>query len=441
MRTYVGVRPLDWPGKAIAWRGSPALWGFGDLVGRREGAFLQRPGVEAGTGRALAAATGHAADGDCGRQAEGAILQGTGIVKTTSGAGQEGKRMKRYAFAFLMMIFSFGCLRGSPVLAQSAAGDGGRLTVAFLGDSRSDGKEGVQGVNEKVLSKLFTMIREKNPRALFFSGDLTLGLEEEEVAEDLYQENASTPPGQEAKQGDHWAREGFVYDPKAYKESLEYFSTLQKEYLGPSIPLYPLIGNHEAVGPDAVEIFKNHFGITHEAPLDSSHLVYTVELGRSLFIILATDYYSEDQNKLVEHTLSGGQKEWLEKTLREKSPQYSSVFVIGHEPAFSVLGGLESHPVGLDRFPDARDEFWAILKKYGVKAYICCHEHLYNASRHDGVWQIISGGAGAPLAPEKLGGFFHYALLEIPMKSGAPPKLTIVDINGAVKHEVVLEQE
>jgi hypothetical protein len=129
----------------------------------------------------------------------------------------------------------------------------------------------------------------------------------------------------------------------------------------------------------------------------------------------------------------------LEKTLRDKSPQFSSLFVIGHEPAFSVIGGAKSHPVGLDRFPDARDEFWTILKKYGVKAYICSHEHLYQASKHDGVWQIVSGGAGAPLAPLKFGGFFHYALLKIPTKSGAAPKLTVVGIDGVVKHEIVLE--
>jgi 3',5'-cyclic AMP phosphodiesterase CpdA len=347
--------------------------------------------------------------------------------------------MKRYLVAALMMILSFHCFWGSLVMAQSTAGAEEHITVAILGDSRSDGKEGVKGINDKVLSKLFAMIREKKPRALFFSGDLTLGLEEEEVAEDLYRENSSTPPKQEEKQGDHWAQAGYVYDSKAFKESLDYFSTLQKEYLGPSIPLYPLIGNHEAVGSDAVKIFKDQFGITHEAPLDSSHLAYTVELDKTLFIILATDYFSGDENKLVEHTLSGGQKEWLEKTLRDKSPQFSSLFVVGHEPAFSVLGGFKSHPVGLDRFPGARDEFWAILKKYGVKAYICSHEHLYHASKHDGVWQIISGGAGAPLAPLKFGGYFHYALLEIPTKSGAAPRLTIVGLDGVVKQEIVLE--
>jgi hypothetical protein len=346
--------------------------------------------------------------------------------------------MRRYFLAALTIVF-FCSFLGSHASAVGAAGDKEYMTVAILGDSRSDGKEGVEGVNDKVLSKLFTMIKKDKPRALFFSGDLTLGLEDEEVEESLYQEKASAPPAQVNKQGDHWAKAGFIYDGKAYKKSLKFFSTLQKKHHGPSIPLYPVIGNHEAVGPDAIEIFKKHFGITHQAPLDSAHLAYTVEVGKSLFIILATDYYSRDKSKLVEHTLSGGQKEWLEKTLREKSPLFSSLYVIGHEPAFSVLGGAKSRPVGLDSFPDVRDEFWAILKKYGVKAYICSHEHLFNASKHEGVWQIISGGAGAPLAPPRFGGFFHYALLKIPVKSGDAPKLTIIDIDGVVKNQIVLE--
>jgi hypothetical protein len=346
--------------------------------------------------------------------------------------------MKRYSFASLI-ILALLSVPGSPAPAQAVAGDEETTRVAILGDSRSDGKEGEEGINDKVLSKLFSMIREDKPQALLFSGDLTLGLEEEEVARDLYEGKAVTPKKQQKRQGGHWGHKGFVYDSKAYKKSLEYFSMLQKEYLGPSIPLYPLIGNHEAVGADSVKIFRDHFRITHQAPLDAAHLAYTVEIGRSLFIILATDYYSRDKHKLMEHRLSRGQKDWLEKTLREKSPQLSSVFVIGHEPAFSVLGSSKSHPVGLDRYPGARDEFWAILKKYRVKAYICSHEHLYHTFKYDGVWQIISGGAGAPLAPLESGGFYHYGLLQIPLNSDVPPKLTITGIDGVVKQDIVLE--
>ena len=109
-------------------------------------------------------------------------------------------------------------------MARSTAGDDEYATVAIIGDSRSDGKEGVGGVNDEVLSKIFAMIKKNNPRAVFFSGDLTLGLEEEEVAEGLYQENPTKAPVQNTQQEDHWAKAGFVYDSKAFKKSLNHFS-------------------------------------------------------------------------------------------------------------------------------------------------------------------------------------------------------------------------
>lgn len=342
-------------------------------------------------------------------------------------------------FLASLLILALQSFHATPALAKAPDVDEDYVTIAILGDSRGEGKGGDEGVNSAVLAKLFSMIREKKPQALFFSGDLTLGLEEEDE-ENYDKEETSSPSVKQGKlPGDHWEQAGFVYDGIAFKKSLENFSSLQKTHLGPFVPLYPLMGNHEAVGPDALKIFRDHFGITHEAFLDSPYLAYTVEIGKNLFIILATDYYSRDENKLIEHTLSGEQKAWLEKTLREKSSQFSSLFVIGHEPAFSVLWETKMQPAGLDRTPDARDAFWAILKKYGVKAYICSHEHLYNLSKHDEVWQIISGGAGAPLAPLNVGGYFHYALLQIPIKSGAPPRLIITSIDGVVQQDMLLQ--
>lgn len=340
--------------------------------------------------------------------------------------------MKIYFFILFMMTAIFYVTH-----EKNAIGEVVYTTVAILGDSRSNGKDGTEGINDKVLSKLFSMIRIKKPQALIFSGDLTLGLEEEEVAEELYESHKKNREKSEKK--DHWVRNGFVYNDKAYMESLNYFTQLQKKYLGLGIPVYPVIGNHEAVGPDAVNIFRKHFNIKNVAPTDNIHLAYTVEVGKSLFIILATDYYNRLKNKLVEHNFSQDQKQWLENTLREKAKRFSSVYVVGHEPAFSVLGQKKNHPVGLDCYPVVRNEFWAILKKYGVKAYICSHEHLCYIHKYDGVWQIISGGAGAPLAPLSAGGYYHYAMLEIPVKKNMPPRLIITDTNGIIKQNIILK--
>jgi hypothetical protein len=85
------------------------------------------------------------------------------------------------------------------------------------------------------------------------------------------------------------------------------------------------------------------------------------------------------------------------------------IFVFGHEPAFPIGGHLD------DCLPDVgwflkdtsdssrlihieeRDRFWGMLETYDVDAYICGHEHNYGRQSVDGVYQIVSGGAGAPL--------------------------------------------
>ncbi len=41
--------------------------------------------------------------------------------------------------------------------------------------------------------------------------------------------------------------------------------------------------------------------------------------------------------------------------------------------------------------------FWKLLVDYNVPAYFCGHEHLYSRQSVDGVFQIITGSAGAPV--------------------------------------------
>jgi len=42
------------------------------------------------------------------------------------------------------------------------------------------------------------------------------------------------------------------------------------------------------------------------------------------------------------------------------------------------------------------------------------HEHLFRKFAHDGIIQIITGGAGAPLyAEEEEGGFHHFVFVDV----------------------------
>ena len=46
-----------------------------------------------------------------------------------------------------------------------------------------------------------------------------------------------------------------------------------------------------------------------------------------------------------------------------------------------------------------RDRFWNILKKNGVIAYFCGHEHNIQVQQVEGVWHVVSGGLTPKLYP------------------------------------------
>lgn len=102
--------------------------------------------------------------------------------------------------------------------------------------------------------------------------------------------------------------------------------------------------------------------------------------------------------------------EWLEEDLKAaKERGVKHIFVYGHQPAFPVSDHIrDSLPQAQyilnnpdkpenRRFLEMRDRFWKLLKKHNVTAYITGHEHLYARQSVQGVFQILTGGAGAPL--------------------------------------------
>ncbi|MCK4595350.1 hypothetical protein KAT73_01095, partial [candidate division WOR-3 bacterium] len=68
----------------------------------------------------------------------------------------------------------------------------------------------------------------------------------------------------------------------------------------------------------------------------------------------------------------------------------------------------------MDKYPEQRDSLLTLLKNNNVDIIFVGHEHLFRKTTHDGVIQIITGGAGAPLyAEEEDGGFYHFVLVDV----------------------------
>lgn len=310
--------------------------------------------------------------------------------------------------------------------------------VAFLGNSSNPFLE--EGFDPVVLGQLLDQIKLQKPKALFFTGNLIWSLQ---MPEDAPKEAKviQLPPVYD-KLGNVSYQPGGVYSAEKFKKRLERFSAVLKEHLGSEIPFYPILGESEAIGPDSVQIFLDHFPIPNSVVLETSQLVYTVTIGNAGFVAMSLPAYDKVKDAPLQQLVTAPLLQWLGKTLETESSKNSFLFAVGSVPAFSTGGAAGSY-AGLDRDRDARTRFWQLLMRYKVLAYFCSNEALYDRTYRYGIWQVISGGAGAENdfdEDEELP-FYHYLLLTIPERASRAPILQVFDIKGRKKDEETLTSQ
>ena len=247
------------------------------------------------------------------------------------------------------------------------------------GDSR--GKD--TGVNAKILSEVAAEIVRSNPDFVLFPGDLVTG------SKDNDKHRAQLTKWRETMQP--------VYDAK--------------------IKVYPVRGNHDrgskktglAIWDD---IFSGPYEMPDNGPTGEKNLTYSVMHKNA--IIIALDNYSSNGQKI--------NQTWVDtQFVNNNSPH---VFVMGHEPAFSV-----KHKDCLDDNPQQRNNFLDSIMQEGGRVYFCGHDHFYDhiSADHDNepgndIHQFIVGTAGAPL-------YSHDGKY-----AGDNAPYTITPIAGAKKH-------
>ncbi|MCH8033478.1 MAG: metallophosphoesterase [Bacteroidetes bacterium] len=279
--------------------------------------------------------------------------------------------------SFILLINLISLIFISDLYAQE-------FTFAAMSDSR--GKD--RGSNEIVLSAIANHLvaNQKEVKFLMFMGDMVDGSDDypdTTLAELIYWKKIMSP----------------VYNN----------SNMVWPYI------YPVIGNHETRTPNDEDNFRSMFNnVPINGPDDEKGLTYSFDYMNVHFVCVDTDrwYYgdpddpSDDRRDwhYVKHL------DWLENDLQkanERNVRYT--FVFGHDVPFPIGGHLHDGFPNLGRrfnppvdslkqwHIDQRDKFWQILVDNKVTAYICGHEHIYGRQLVDGVYQIVAGGAGAPL--------------------------------------------
>jgi len=252
----------------------------------------------------------------------------------------------------------------------------------------SDTRGSDLGVNSSVLTKVVEHIMKNygDSKFLLFPGDLVDG--------------SKTDPDYTVRQLLKWKEiMKPVYDSPGF--------------IWPKIWL--TVGNHEVQHRDDEANFRKMFpDVFMNGPQDEIGLTYSFDYENVHFVFVTSDrwYYGDPEvttdDRRDWHYIK--HLDWLKNDLaaaRERNVRW--IFIQSHEPAFPIGGHLKDALPNLGKdlklpldstrqwYLNQRDEFWNILKQYKVTAYICGHEHIYGRQEVEGVYQIVSGSAGAPL--------------------------------------------
>jgi hypothetical protein len=290
------------------------------------------------------------------------------------------------------------------------------LHIGIMGESRGDELQGIP-FNLPLFRQFLSVYNKKEVQAVFFSGNLISAHERPKLR-------------------DRRDEAPIVIDNPTFAAQLKNLSALIQNYLGPNIPFFPVMGDREAAVEGASKSFREVFHLTKSVEFDDVAFAYSVSIGDAFFALIPTDNFNPKHE--LEKTFSSAMLEWLQQVLKEAAETHKYLFVVGHEPAFPTKAVLFLSSV---EHLQQRDAFWKILVDNHVLAYFCSHELLFDRSNRHGVWQIISGGAGAPLDSPKGETFFHILILIVPEDQKTPPSIQLLNEKGEVNDEFELSKQ
>ena len=193
------------------------------------------------------------------------------------------------------------------------------------------------------------------------------------------------------------------------------------------IPWYPVMGNHEADGLG--------WAVCQELVFEGKPTYYSFDVDNCHFVIL--DVYMPD----AWTSLSPEQMAWLKDDLENTGKAHTFVFL--HPPLYSVMEF--SYSLVFNVGTEVRDQLAALLVQHEVDAVFCGHQHFYSTLRYQGLMQIITGGAGAPLGTPggeeylpynldevsryKALSTFHYVVVQV---KGEEVSIVAYDLEGEV---------
>jgi hypothetical protein len=186
-------------------------------------------------------------------------------------------------------------------------------------------------------------------------------------------------------------------------------------------PLYHTTGNHTTYDATSEAVFREMLPhLPRNGPAGQEGLSYVIRRNDLVLLFVNTHWSGLGGEGRAETA-------WLDETLAQHADVRYKL-VMGHHPVHPVNGfsGIYQRELG----PENGRQFWNVLVKHGVIAYVCSHILAFDVQVHNGVLQITTAGAGtAPLMPE--GTEYHHCV-QVALDHGGL-RYQVLDTTGQVR--------
>jgi hypothetical protein len=225
---------------------------------------------------------------------------------------------------------------------------------------------------------------------------------------------------------------GYTTDYQALRAQWDYWAGTEMSWLkGVGIPLYQSTSNHNTYDDGSEDVFRAvHPHLPRNGPGDQKGLAYFVRDGNLLYV----STHQPDRTRAYRQGMLIDTR-WLDGVLAEHADARFKL-VAGHYPVWPV-NGYTQYPHWCFR-PEERRPFWDVLVQRGVTAYLASHILAFDVQVHDGVPQVVSGGAGTlgrgPLAlmPSR-SEYLHAVQVAL---DGQGLRYQVLDVTGRVRESL-----
>ncbi|MGA2402290.1 MAG: metallophosphoesterase [Syntrophobacteraceae bacterium] len=215
------------------------------------------------------------------------------------------------------------------------------------------------------------------------------------------------------------------------KTMLQGWNSVMDTLRNAGIPVYTIIGNHELLDDKGVSVqqqkdYQSVFSnLPQNGPPGYGSLAYSFTYGNAFFLIFDTFYLDPAAGLPTEDPhIEQAQFDWAGQAIAGANPAVVHKFALSHAPAFSDEN---------NNYTQYNANLWTMMDNNAFDAFFGAHEHYYARFKVTpqteplvpsnpwlgNVFQVISGGAGAPLVevPDNTADVtqvqYHYTVVDV----------------------------